>query len=112
MADETAGFHPDPRIAELEVRRAHAIQALHDLNRVLADNEEPYAFPAVFVPLARVDALVSILVASGVVDEDTFFGEMLARECESMEQYLASARERKRATTGLIVPPSANGQGP
>lgn len=110
--DETAGFHPNPEIAQLEVRRARAIEQLHDLNRVLQDGEEPYAFPAVLVPLARVDALASILVENGLLNEDQFYGEMTARECEHMEQYLASARERKRDTTGLILPPThLNGSG-
>lgn len=110
-SEELPDLRSDPVIVGLQERVARAQLGFEYLNRGRRQEEPQYAPPPGAELESRTDALAALLIEAGLVDYYRFLCEGLTRQAEALERSLAGATEHKRRSTGLIVPPSANGSG-
>lgn len=80
-----------------------ALEEFDALNRMLPQGLEPFQIPPTVGIAARLNALLTLLVERGVVDERELMERIQVNEAEQVEQLTAAAREFKRQAMGLVI---------
>lgn len=78
-------------------------QAFGEVNRTLPAGLAPFQLPDLLEPTSALDALVRILIAKDVIDEQEFVAHKITRMAEIVEEITESARQLKRQATGLVI---------
>lgn len=92
----------DPQQAAHE-RLQRARGAFDAVNRTLPQGMPPFEVPPIVETAAGVNALTTVLIEAGVLNEAQFLAAKCNQMAELIEGLTAQAREIKRQAMGLVI---------
>lgn len=105
-ADSTRIGFEDPN-----ARLRSAAAAFEQVNRTLPEAMAPFQLPPFLEPAAGLDALVTILIEAGLVEETAFIERKVTRMATMVEQAVEQAKALKRQALGIHVAHNARVNG-
>lgn len=97
-----APAEPPPSPAE---RLQAAREQFEHINRLLPAGIQGFSLPpeAIMQQVAGINALCTMLIAKGILDEQEFVDAKTSAMAEIVEEMVGQARELKRQATGLVI---------
>ncbi len=92
-------------------RLRSAAAAFEQVNRTLPEAMAPFQLPPFLEPAAGLDALVSILIEAGLVEETAFIERKVTRMATMVEAAVEAAKALKRQALGIHVAHNARVNG-
>lgn len=94
---------PEETRPDAQERLQAALEGFQQVNRTLPGGLPPFQLPPFLEASAGQDALVSILIEQGLIDEAAFVERKKLRMAEIIEHLAEQAAEVKRQALGLVV---------